>query len=156
RQKPEESNAERRHSDESVRLASPQRIVVEPGCALEQKLAVAAAARQRLSIPLLKGTGSVVGRLEAGEGTPETRWDFQGAELATACADWIKARADVAFQEKQLATIRELNKDQVESQTKLVERLRKLVSLGTDPAKDLAAAEAELRKQKLQGQKDEH
>ena len=43
------------------------------------------------------------------EGSPaEGRWDFNTPDLASAYADWLKARADVPFYEKQLEDIRKL------------------------------------------------
>src|SRR6185369_15390311 len=82
---------------------------------------------------------------------------FSTPELVNAYADWIKARADVAFAKKQRDTIKKLTRTQIDTQTDLVERLGKLVGeAGTVPKKDLIAAQAELQKMTLQGQKDEH
>src|SRR5262249_2165745 len=61
-----------------------------------------------------------------------------------------------AFTQKQLDTIRRLNKSQISAQTEVVERLTRLVKVGTDPEKDLVKEQAELRRITLQAQKDEH
>ena len=141
---------------EAVRLVGPRLVAVKADTALEKKLAVAVVESERISTPVLKVTGSIVARLPAGKGSSEGRWDFNAPELATAYADWLKARAEVPFNEKQLTTIRELTAARVGAQTKVVERLEKLVKAGTDPEKDLVTAKADLLQAKLQGQKDEH
>src|SRR5205809_310136 len=68
----------------------------------------------------------------------------------------LKARDEVAFTEKQLASIRDLSTARLEAQTKVVERMVKLVAAGTDSEKDLAAFRAELAQTRIQGQKDNH
>ena len=112
--------------------------------------------REKTSAPLLVVTGAVAARLPAGKGLAEGRWDFNSSDLATAYADWLKARADVPFNEKQLAAIHDLTVAKVSAQTKVAQRLEKLVKAGTDPEKDMVAAQADLLQTKIQGQKDEH
>jgi DNA-binding protein H-NS len=141
---------------EAVTPAGPHRLSVRPGTPLEKKLAVSAVNRRTSTTPLLKVVGSVVARLPSGPGLAEGRWDFNAPELASAYADWLKARADVPFNEKQLAAIHDLTVAKVNAQTKVVERLEKLVKAGTDPEKDLVAAQAELLQDQIQGRKDEH
>ena len=145
---------------EDVKLIGPCLVKVTSGTPLEQKLAVAQAASQLVSAPIVKVTGAIVARLPAGNNPAkdptEGRWDFNSSDLAGAYADWLKARADVPFNEKELATIRELTLARVTAQTKVVKRLEQLVQAGTDPLKDLDAAKADLLQAKLQGQKDEH
>ena len=53
---------------------------------------------------MLKVTGSIVARLPPGKEKElaEGRWDFNSPDLSSAYADWLKARADVPFNEKQL------------------------------------------------------
>jgi hypothetical protein len=152
--------AEAGKGEEPVKLIGPCLVKVTPGTPLEQKLAVAPAVSQAVSAPIVKVTGAIVARLPAGNNPAkdptEGRWDFNSPDLAGAYADWLKARADVPFNEKELATIRELTLARVTAQTKVVQRLEKLVQAGTDPLKDLDAAKADLLQAKLQGQKDEH
>src|SRR5208337_181869 len=110
------------------------------------------------SAPMLKVTGSVVARLPPGKEKElaEGRWDFNSADLSSAYADWIKARADVPFYEKQLLSIRELSAASLKAKKDVRDRLEKLVKAGTDPEKDLAAAKADYLQAKAQSQKDEH
>src|SRR5207244_13378162 len=107
-----------------------------------------------LTAPFLTLTGPCLPPLSPAQGTAQTRWAFSIPELATAYADWLKARAEVPFTEKQLAKVRELSAARVKSQTKVVERLRKLVAAGTEAEKDQAAAETELLQAQLTGQKE--
>src|SRR5262245_3094865 len=141
-------------SDE-VKVAGFGLIAIKPGSSLEKKLVIHEAAPRLIDAPLLTVTGSIVARLGPGKDTPEARWDFAAPELATAYSDWLKARAEEKFAEKQLNTVRELSKARVAAQTKVVDDLRKLVEIGTDSKKDLIAAEANLLQTRLQGQKDD-
>ena len=139
---------------EFVRLMGPRLIAVTPACPLDKKLSLAAASKQKTPAPVLSVTGSIVARLSAGSGPAEDRWQFSSPDLLSAYTDWQKSRVDIDFAEKQLAKIRELNAARIAAQTKVVERLRKLVAAGTDSAKDLAAEEANLLQIQLQGQKE--
>jgi len=139
---------------EFVRLMGPRLIAVTPDCPLDKKLGIAAASKQKTPAPVLSVTGSIVARLPVGSGPAEDRWQFSSPDLLSAYTDWQKSRADIDFAEKQLAKIRELNAARIAAQTKVVERLRKLVAAGTDSAKDLAAEEANLLQIQLQGQKE--
>jgi multidrug efflux pump subunit AcrA (membrane-fusion protein) len=157
---PKQVLAETGKGVEAVKLVGPCLVRVTPGTPLEEKLALVLATSQSVSAPLVKVTGAIVARLPAGNdpanNPTEGRWDFNSPDLAGAYADWLKARADVPFNEKELATIRELTLARVIAQAKVVKRLENLVQAGTDPLKDLDAAKADLLQAKLQGQKDEH
>jgi hypothetical protein len=142
-------------AEEVVHLAGPRQIAIKLGGPLGKKLDVAVVESESLSTPLLLVTGSVVARRLPGLQGGAPHWDFSTPELVNVYADWIKAGADVIFAREQLDTIKQLTKKQIETQTDLVERLRKLVEeAGTDPRKDLVAARAELIRMTLQGRKD--
>jgi membrane fusion protein, heavy metal efflux system len=136
-----------------VQLVGPRLIAVQSGSLLEKKLAILPASREQIATPALTVTGSVVARLRAGGEPAEDRWQFSSPELLTMYADWQKARTEVDFAEKQLRKTRELTAAQLTAQTKVVERLRKLIAAGTEAIKDLAAEEANLLQTQLQGQK---
>lgn len=136
-----------------VRVTGPGMIAVAPGGALETKLAVGAVQAQRVTLPRLTVTGSVAARLGVGTEALEARWDFSQPELAASWADWLRARNEEPFAQRQLEKTRQLAAARVSAQTKLVERLRKLVAAGTDSPRDLAAAEADLVQAQLEGQK---
>ena len=141
-----------------VKLVGQHRLSIESGTPLEKKLVVAPVDLDQTNAPLLKVTGSIVARLPPGKEKElaEARWDFNSPDLASAYADWIKARADVPFNEKQLQTIRELSAATLNAKKEVADRLEKLVKAGTDPEKDLAAAKADYLQAKIQAQKDEH
>ena len=138
----------------SVEVAGPRLISVAPGSPLESKLAVGAVRAEAVTSPRLTVTGSVAARLTAGADDPDARWDFSQPELASAWADWLRAQTDEPFAQRQLEKTRELAAARVSAQTKLVDRLRKLVAVGTDSPRDLAAAEADLVQAQLEGQKE--
>src|SRR5262249_53572094 len=137
-----------------VRFVGPRLIAVTPDCPLDKKLGIAAVSKQKTPAPVLSVTGSIVARLPVGSGPAEDRWQFSNPDLLSAYTDWQKSRAGVDFAEKQLVKIRELDTARITAQTKVVERLRKLVAAGTDSVKDLATEEANLVQTQLQGQKE--
>ncbi len=144
---------------EIVKLAGQHRLTIVPGTPLEQKLKIADVNRQKTSAPLLKVTGSVVARSAPSsphESKVEGRWDFNTPDLASAYADWLKARNDVPFNETQRVNIFKLAEANVAAKREVAERLEKLVKAGTDPVKDLVAAKADLLQAQIQGEKDKH
>jgi multidrug efflux pump subunit AcrA (membrane-fusion protein) len=144
---------------EIVKLTQRHRLTIVPGTPLEQKLKIAEVNQQKTSAPLLKVTGSVVARLApptSQASKVEGRWDFSAPELAGAYADWLKARNDVPFNETQRVNIFKLAAANLAAKKEVADRLEKLVKAGTDPAKDLVAAKADLLQTQIQGEKDKH
>lgn len=141
---------------EVVRLAGPKCICIEPDCPLAKKLQVATIQPAKITTPVLNVTGMVAACLRPGKGKGADYWQFNSSELLTAFTDWQKATADIAFAETQLAQIKQLADTRVSAQEKLVQRMKKLVEVGTDTQKDLAAAEAELIQAQIQGRKEVH
>lgn len=139
--------------NEAVSLAGPGLIAVQPGIPLEKKLELTTVKQERINSPLLSVTGAVMARLRLGSGSVEDRWQFSSVELSGIYADWQKAGTEMEFAAKQLTKTRELTAAQLNSQTKVVDRLRKLVATGTEAARDLSAAEASLLQTQLEGQK---
>jgi hypothetical protein len=86
----------------------------------------------------------------------EGRWDFNAPELASAYADWLKARNDVPYLEAQRVNIFKLAEANAAAKKEVVDRLEKLVTAGTDPVKDLVTAKADLLQSQIQGEKDKH
>jgi cobalt-zinc-cadmium efflux system membrane fusion protein len=129
-------------------------IFVVAGTRVEKKLATSVLAFERVSIPVLTVTGTVVARLSEISPSVERNWHFNDPELMQAYVDLLQDRTEVAFDEKQLAKIKELSAASVKSHKAIVQRLQKLVTGGTDTQKDLASAETELAHAELQGQKE--
>lgn len=137
----------------SVRVAGPRLIAVAPDSPLEAKLDVRPVAAEHLSAPRFIGTGAIVARLAPASGTGEGGWDFSQLELATMYADWLRARAEEPYAQRQLEKTRELAAARITAQAHVVERLRRLVKAGTDAPRDLAKEEADLVQAELDGQK---
>lgn len=137
-----------------LELMDTGEIRVRPGTRLEKKLAVATLAPERVSIPILTVTGTVVARLSELSPSIERTWHFNDPDLMQTYVDLLQSRTEVAFAEKQLSKIKELSAASVKSHKAIVERLQKLVTGGTDAPKDLASAETELAHAELQGQKE--
>jgi membrane fusion protein, heavy metal efflux system len=137
----------------AVSLAGPYLIAVQPGSLLEHKLEVPKVRDERIQTPLMSVTGAVMARLRPGAGAIEDRWQFSSVELSGIFADWQKTETEVEFTSKQLAKTRELTAAQLSSQSRVVERLRKLVATGTEAVRDLTSAEASLLQTQLEGQK---
>jgi hypothetical protein len=139
---------------EAVRVEGPGTLSVDPDSVFGRKLDVVALENERLSIPVFTVTGSVAAQLRPGDGEREDRWQFATLELQSAWADWRRTRGEIAFGERQLQASRELAESRAKAQTAAVDRLRKLVELGTDSQKDLALEEASLAQARLEGQKE--
>jgi RND family efflux transporter MFP subunit len=141
---------------EVVQPAGPGLIRILPGTPLEKKLQIVKVETSRITSPILSVTGTVAASLRPGHGKKSDYWQFNAPEVLTAYSDWQKATADIAFAETQLDRTRELAESRVESQKKVVARLKKLVEAGTDTPKDLAAEETNLLQYQILGQKEIH
>jgi cobalt-zinc-cadmium efflux system membrane fusion protein len=139
---------------DSVHFVGPGLVSIAMDTPLGKKLEFTRVQSERISAPILTVTGSVVAHLRQGKEPAEDRWQFSTPDLLGAYTDWRKSNGDVELAEKQLKEIRELTEDRIATQKKLVERLRKLVDIGTDAPKDLAAEEGNLRQATIQGRKD--
>lgn len=138
----------------ALELTGTGQIQVARGTRLEKKLASCTLSSERVSIPVLTVTGTVVARLSEVSPSVERTWHFNDPELVQAYVDLLQSRTELKFAEKQLVKITELSSASVKSHKAIVERLRKLVTSGTDAPKDLASAETELAHAELQGQKE--
>jgi membrane fusion protein, heavy metal efflux system len=138
-----------------VRLSGAGHISVVPDSPIEKKLQVASIETQRISVPVLTVTGTVIASLRpAKDGA--TNWQFSSPDVLTAYTDWQKATAEIAFSRTQLESIRQLSESRVAAQQASVRRLRRLVEAGTDTEQALASAEAESLQAQIQGRKDVH
>ncbi|MCS6898442.1 MAG: efflux RND transporter periplasmic adaptor subunit [Myxococcales bacterium] len=139
-----------------VQIPGPRRLLIAPEAPLMKKLHTGVVRVERTEAPVLEVSGAVIASLPREGKLSEERWQFASPELLMAYAEWAKSGTDVAFTRKQLATTRALHETRVNTQTKVVERLRKLVEAGSDAPKDLALEEANLVQLRLEGQKEIH
>ena len=139
---------------DAVQLVGPRLIAVTPSSPLDKKLGIAGGEQTKDPSPGVERHGLYRGATPSRQWTRRGPLAFSSPDLLSAYTDWQKSRADVDFAEKQLVKIRELDTARITAQTKVVERLRKLVAAGTDSVKDLATEEATLVQTQLQGQKE--
>lgn len=138
---------------EAVAVAGHFLISVAPSGPLAEKLEQTTVQKGQISTPLLTVTGAVMASLRPGSSPVETRWQFSNIELSGIYADWQKAATQKEFAAKQLSKIRELTTAQINAQTKVVERMHRLVETGTEAVRNLNAAETQLIQIQLEGQK---
>jgi cobalt-zinc-cadmium efflux system membrane fusion protein len=134
-------------------VTGPYLVSVQPGSLLEQKFEIATIQKELVTTPLVTVTGAIMAHLRTGAEPMVNRWQFSSIELSGIYADWQKARTEIEFSSKVLQKTRELTAAQLQSQNRVVERLRKLVATGTEAVRDLTTAEASLLEVQLQGQK---
>jgi len=140
----------------AVQVIGAKRIAVASDSPLAQKLHLSKVESAEISSPLVSVTGTVAASLRPGNGKGNDYWQFHSPDLLTAYTDWQKAVAEVAFLETQLVDTRQLAEAQTEAAQKLVERMQRLVTIGTDTEKDLAESRADLIEAQIQGRKDVH
>ncbi len=141
---------------EVVKVIGPRMIAITPDTPLAKKLDVATVARVEVDVPVLNVTGSIVARLHPGPGPAQDRWQFSSSDVLSAYTDWQKSQSDVEFNKKEVAKVKELDEATVTAQKKVVDRLRKLVAVGTDSEKDLAVEETTLLQDQITGAKSIH
>jgi RND family efflux transporter MFP subunit len=141
-------------SPEVAQLVGPRLVEIAAGSTLERELEVRTVETRQVTFPLLTVTASVAAHLLAGAGSPQDRWQFQSGEVSNAYADWRRSQNDVDFSGKQLEKTRQLAAAQVARLREAYERMEKLFKTGTETARDLASARADLVQAELQTKKD--
>jgi multidrug efflux pump subunit AcrA (membrane-fusion protein) len=153
-----------------IQITGPRSIAIRPDSPIFNKLRIVAVNLTETIDPIVSVSGVDVASLQTNgidhlADTPTVTtpvsvdklndfWQFHSTELLTTFADWQKADADITFAEKQLQSVETLAEATLQSQQLLVERLEKLVRIGTETEKDLAEAKATLIQTQIQGQKD--
>ncbi|VTS01813.1 Efflux transporter, RND family, MFP subunit OS=Isosphaera pallida (strain ATCC 43644 / DSM 9630 / IS1B) GN=Isop_0340 PE=4 SV=1: HlyD_2 [Gemmata massiliana] len=153
---PPEPAANPRPAADVVEVVGPGLIRVQPGSPLDSKIQVGAARRQTITDAVITVTGRVAASLRPGNGKGNDFWQFDSPEVLTAYTDWQKGQADITFAEAQLASAKQLAAARLDAQKQVVARLEKLVTAGTDTAKDLAAERANLIQAEITGRKEVH
>jgi hypothetical protein len=141
---------------EIVGLTDSRHIRVAADSPLAARLSIAQVKKVTIDLPMLSVTGSVIARLPQGRDSAESRWDFAAPEIATAYGDWIKAKADVTFNQAQVDKIRRLAKDRIDYLTEEYNRQVRLERDGTSTKQDVAKAKNEMSQATIQGEKDIH
>ncbi len=136
-----------------VTVLNNHTIKIDPQSPLYRKMSILQLQKTSVSIPMLTMTGTVIAKRKSGLLPQEDNFEFNSQELSAIYADWQKYGTDIAFLKKQILKTQELIATQLRTQKTEVERLRKLVEIGTEAARDLNLAESNLLQTQLEGQK---
>lgn len=139
---------------EPVRVVGPKRLVVSRDTPLQRQLQEFELVTRRVSFPLLTVSGSIIARVQPGTDEILDRWQFSTSELSSTYSDWLKAKGEIEFAERQLAKTEELVAAETSHLATVVKRLEGLIASGGLPEKDFRSAKADLLKAQLQGDKD--
>jgi hypothetical protein len=176
---PDEKKDERKPPSEVVQVVGPGTLRIEEGTPLQKKLEIRDVASITIKTPILTVTGRVAASLRPassknGKENKEGKelkvssnldgkkpnesdyWQFDSPEVLTAFTDWQKSLADISFAEKQLESIKKLDKQRVDSQKEVVDRLEKLFKIGDSALKELAAERNNLQQFIITGNKEVH
>jgi len=140
----------------AVEQVGPRHIRVDPASSLGQKLVVGVVQRDRIATALLRVTGTVAASLRPVGPNDTDQWQFNDPAALEAFYDWRRAQVDVQFAQEQTQRMVQLNETRLESQQRIVERLRRLVDAGTDTVADLQLAEAEYLQTEIEGRQAIH
>jgi hypothetical protein len=163
-------------SVEPVTSAGPGLLRVAPASPLSGKLQIVTLQPVRLSDPVLTVTGTVVASLHLGadreaaalpalmaaSGGPVAAtwgsdyWQFNAPEVLTAFTDWQRAKADIAFAQRQLVEVRELAAARLVAQQEVVDRAEKDFKVGNGTREKWEIARNDLKQTEITGRKDVH
>lgn len=129
-------------------------IMTAPQSALRHHLEKARLEPVPIRSPILTVPGNVLARIRSGKGAIEDRWQFANSELATSYSEWLRTRGEVQFASRQLEKTKELARAETGYLEANVNRLEPLFKSGNLPERDYKAAQADLLKAQLQGEKD--
>lgn len=136
-----------------VTILNNRTIKIDQESLLYQKISILELTKTSISVPALAMTGTVIAKRKSGLTAQEDNFEFHSQEVSAMYADWQKFGTDIAFLKKQILKTQELTAMQLRTQRTEVERLRKLVEVGTEAARDLNLAESSLLQTQLEGQK---
>lgn len=129
---------------------------IDEESSLFQKLALQTIEFAEVNYPKLRVTGTIVASLRPIGEDDRDQWQFDEPEVLETFHEWRRALIDIDFAQEQVKRIRELTDSRILAQTKIVERLERLVSAGTDTVADLEEARAELLEREIEGRKEIH
>ena len=138
---------------EPVRVVAAGLLAVAHETPLQKELATFEVVSEKISLPLLSVSGTILARIHEGTELIEDRWQFSSSELSTSYADWLRAKNEIVFAESQLTKTMELAAAETTFLQTNLKRFESLLS-GTIPEKDLRQAQSALLKAQLQGEKD--
>jgi len=138
----------------AVRVNADGRIRVAADSPLQKHLSSERLDTKSVRFPAITVSGSILARIQPGTEPIEDRWQFSNADLATSYSDWLRTKGELEFTRSQLTKTQELSKAQTGYLEANLKRLEPLWKSGNVPERDYKAAQADLLKAQLQGEKD--
>ena len=120
---------------------------------LQKELEKTRVESEKISLPVISVSGTVVARIRAGNEPIEDRWQFDKPDLSSSYADWLRAKNEIDFTESQLSKTKALAEAETSFLQTNLDRFAGLAG-GTIPEKEIRQAESALLKAQLQGEKD--
>lgn len=136
-----------------VQLVSPGVIQIAADSPLHRQLKILTIEEQEVSFPLVKVSGYVIARIQAGSNSLIDRWQFSSNELSNTYADWLRVQNELEFAQRQLTKVRELAEAETSFLQANVDRLKPLIQSGSVAEKDYRQARADLVKGQLESDK---
>jgi cobalt-zinc-cadmium efflux system membrane fusion protein len=140
----------------AVTISEQHTIHIAPGTPFAKRLKQVDALSKETQRALVEVTGSVLAAVPANATAATANWEFATPELITTYSEWLQSDADVAFYQKQLGNTRSLSAKRLETQGAVVDRLARLVEVGSDSPRDLAQQRASLMEGKLEADRQAH
>jgi hypothetical protein len=138
----------------AIQIGDDGTIAIDERSGVRKHLDAVTLAPASVRIPALTVSGAILARITPGEAPLEDRWQFGNTELAATYAEWLRMRGEVKFLAGQLEKTQELFRAETGYLEANVRRLEPLWKSGNLPERDYKAAEADLLKAQLQGEKD--
>jgi membrane fusion protein, heavy metal efflux system len=148
-----ESGADPREG--SVIITEHRTIKIRAGTPFSTRLKVVEALAKQTDQAMLEVTGTVLAAVPPGPGAAHG-WQFASPDLVATYSEWLQSEADVAFGRRQATTARDLAQTRVRTQSEVVDRLSRLVEVGSDSARDLALEQANLMEKRLEADQQTH
>jgi cobalt-zinc-cadmium efflux system membrane fusion protein len=140
----------------AVTITEHHTIKIAPGTPFAKRLKEEPVVSRETQRALVEVTGSVLAAIPANATPASANWEFATPELITTYSEWLQSDADVAFYGKQLGNTRSLSAKRLQTQGAVVDRLARLVEVGSDSPRDLAQERANLMEGKLEADRDAH
>lgn len=138
----------------AVQIDSTGAIVIAADSPLHARLTKLKIMSARVRFPALSVSGSVLATIRPGDEALADRWQFSSGDIAGKYAEWLKSKSEIQFAVAQLGETKDLVKAQTDYLATNVKRLEPAAKTGSISEKEFRAAEAELIKARLQGNKD--
>ena len=139
---------------EAVRMEPDGTIAIADDSPLQTRLTRLRVESQRVRFPALTVSGSIVARVVAGSEPLADRWQFSSGEMAGKYADWLKTGSEIEFARDQLTKTQQLVEAQTAYLATNAKQMERAMKNGSVPEKEFRAANEELIRAQLQGDKD--